>query len=100
MNVIPSGEIASSLPLGVSGIGERPATGGEAFGKLVQRFVNDTNNQQLSADIAVEQLATGQSDSVHETMLALTKADLSLRLFMEVRNKVIDAYQDVMRMQL
>jgi len=67
---------------------------------VIQRFVEDTNAQQLQADQSVEMLATGQSDSVHETMLALTKADLSLRVFMEVRNKVMEAYQDVMRMQL
>ena len=48
----------------------------------------------------LQRLATGESDSVHETMLALAKADLSLRVFMEVRNKVIDAYQEVMRMQM
>ena len=99
MNAIPM-DTLGSLPLGLSAVGERPSGGVGAFGKVVQRFVDDTNNQQLLADQSVERLATGQSDSVHETMLALTKADLSLRLFMEVRNKVIDAYQEVMRMQL
>ena len=99
MNINPAGDI-SSLPVGLANAAERSTNGSAAFGKLVERFVDDTNNQQLSADKSVEQLATGQSDSVHETMLALTKADLSLRVFMEVRNKVIDAYQEVMRMQL
>ena len=100
MNVIPSADLLGSLSLGVTGGDKAPSTGGAAFGNVIQRFVNDTNNQQLKADAAVEQLVTGQTDSVHETMLALTKADLSLRVFMEVRNKVIDAYQEVMRMQL
>lgn len=94
----------SSLALGMTGISDRtaaaPTSTSASFGKVVQQFVNDTNNQQLQADQSVEMLATGQSESIHETMLALTKADLSLRLFMEVRNKVIDAYQDVMRMQM
>ncbi len=101
MNVISPGAIGS-LPLDSLLVGEKSsiAGGAGAFGKAVQRFVEDTNSQQLQADQSVERLATGQSDSVHETMLALTKADLSLRVFMEVRNKVIEAYQDVMRMQL
>ena len=94
----------SSLALGMTGVSDRsaaaPTSASTSFGKVVQQFVNDTNNQQLQADQSVEMLATGQSESIHETMLALTKADLSLRLFMEVRNKVIDAYQDVMRMQM
>ena len=82
-------------------IGDRTTTSGSnGFGSVVQSFIDDTNAQQLQADFSVKQLATGQTDSVHETMLALTKADLSLRVFMEVRNKVIEAYQDVMRMQM
>lgn len=99
MNVIPFGSL-TGLPVGIAGVGGQPATGAAAFGKVIQRFIQDTNAQQVQADKSVELLATGQSDSVHETMLALTKADLSLRVFMEVRNKVIDAYQEVMRMQL
>lgn len=99
MNVMPAGDFAS-LPIGLNSISERPATGASTFGKAIKNFIDDTNVQQLKADQSVELLATGQSDSVHETMLALTKADLSLRVFMEVRNKVIDAYQEVMRMQL
>ncbi len=99
MNVIPAGDIAS-LPLGLVQAGDRSTPGVGGFSKIVQRFIDETNTTQLQSDQSVERLATGQSDSVHETMLALTKADLSLRVFMEVRNKVIDAYQEVMRMQL
>ena len=100
MHVMPATEMASHLTAGLSGAsGSNPSTG-NAFGQVVQRFIEDTNVQQIQADVEVERLATGQSDSVHEAMLALTKADLSLRMFMEVRNKMIDAYQEVMRMQL
>jgi len=97
----PAGSI-SSLPINLPEIsgGSASPTASAAFNNLVQGFVNDTNTQQIQADVAVERLATGQTDSVHETMMALAKADLSLRMFMEVRNKVIDAYQEVMRMQL
>lgn len=89
-----------TLPVGLLGAAESASTGTAGFGKAVQRFIEETNKQQVLADQSVEMLATGQSDSIHETVLALTKADLSLRVFMEVRNKVIDAYQEIMRMQL
>ena len=98
MTIDPTSQL-SSMAFSASPISERTPTTTATLGKVVQGFVADTNAQQLQADKSVELLATGQSDSVHETMLALTKADLSLRVFMEVRNKVIDAYQDVMRMQ-
>ena len=99
MNVSPAADI-SSLALGITGAGERSPASSGTFSKIVQGFINDPNTQQVQADNSVELLATGQSDSIHATMLALTTADLSLRVFMEVRNKVIDAYQEVMRMQL
>jgi flagellar hook-basal body complex protein FliE len=99
MNINPSGMIAG-LPVTPPIAGTPPVSNGGLFGNVVERFIADANTQQLTADQSVQQLATGRSDSVHETMLALAKADLSLRVFMEVRNKVIDAYQEVMRMQM
>lgn len=100
MNISPVCQIPFNLTPSLTAAAQPPIAGSPAFGQVVQRFIEDTNAQQVLADESVERLATGQSDSLHETMLALTKADLSLRMFMEVRNKVIDAYQEVMRMQL
>lgn len=99
MSIAPAGFMAG-IPVAPPMVGAPPVSAGGVFGNAVERFVADTNMQQVQADQAVERLATGQSDSVHETMLALAKADLSLRVFVEVRNKVIDAYQEVMRMQM
>lgn len=76
-----------------------PSNGG-SFGQIIQQFVADTNAQQIQADQSVQKLVTGQTDSIHETMLAMAKADLSFRLFVEVQSKVVEAYQDVMRMQM
>lgn len=100
MNITPAGMMAA-LPVAPQGAqAAAPLSNGGLFENVVERFVTDTNAQQVSADQSVQRLATGESDSVHETMLALAKADLSLRVFMEVRNKVIEAYQEVMRMPM
>jgi flagellar hook-basal body complex protein FliE len=77
-----------------------PKVGDGSFGSVIQRFVADTNAQQAHADQAVQKLATGQSESIHETMLAMAKADLSFRVFVEVQSKVVEAYQEVMRMPM
>jgi flagellar hook-basal body complex protein FliE len=99
MNVSPIASFGG-LPL-ANGIDVAPpASNGGLFGNLVGKFIEDTNQAQLQADQSVARLATGESESVHETMLALAKADLSLRVFMEVRNKVIDAYTQVMQTQM
>lgn len=73
---------------------------GVAFNEIVESFLRDVNTQQVNADAAVQKLVTGETDNVQEVMLQLTQADLSFRMFMELRNKVTDAYQEVMRMQL
>ena len=99
MSVLPVG-VPGVLPLASAQAIAPASSGGQTFGSLVGRFIEDTNSQQLQADQAVQNLATGRSDGIPETMFALTKADLSLRVFMEVRNKVIEAYQEVMRMPM
>ena len=52
------------------------------------------------ADKAVEQLLSGEKQDVHEVMLSMAKADVSFRMMIEVRNKLVEAYQEVMRMQV
>ena len=71
-----------------------------AFTKIVEKFLSDVNVEQVKADHAVERLVTGKAENIHEVMLAMSKADLSFRMFMEVRNRAIDAYQEIMRMQI
>ena len=58
------------------------------------------NKLQHEADQAVHALAAGRSADVHNTMIALQKADVSFRLLMQIRNKVVSAYETVMRMQV
>ena len=57
----------------------------------------DTNGR---VDTYVKDLATGGPTSLHDTMLALEKADLSFRLMMQDRNKIVEAYQEIVRMQV
>lgn len=63
-------------------------------------LVSQVNQVQHEAASAIEALAEGQGDNLHEVMLAVNKAELSFSFLMEARNKLVDAYQEVMRMQL
>jgi flagellar hook-basal body complex protein FliE len=84
--------------------GARPSPAGETMidsaGATFSRLFNDVNNLQLAADEKIEEFATSPEKDVHGTMIALQKADLSLRLFLQVRAKLTAAYQDIMRMQV
>lgn len=69
-------------------------------GNTFSRLFNEVNQLQLQADQKVEEFATSSAKDVHGTMIALQKADLSLRLFLQIRSKLTSAYQEIMRMQL
>lgn len=71
-----------------------------SFGEMLSSMVDQTNQLQQQADQAIKQLHTGDEQSLHDAMISMEKADISLRYMVQVRNKAIDAYQEVMRMQV
>ena len=72
---------------------------GPSFAENLAESLDKVNNLQKEADKAIEDFATGETN-IHETMIAVNKADLAFRLTMQVRNKIVEAYQEVMRMQV
>ncbi|HBY64236.1 MAG TPA: flagellar hook-basal body complex protein FliE [Solibacterales bacterium] len=74
--------------------------GGPAFKDVLQDAVQRVDAFQKDAAKSVDRFLSGESDDVHSTILAAQRAELSLELFLQVRNKVVNAYQEVMRMQL
>ncbi len=70
-----------------------------SFGDVIKQAIKRVDDMQIRADQSVEQLLKGET-GFHETMIALQKADISFRLLLQVRNKVMDAYREVMRMQV
>ena len=75
-------------------------TAGPSFGETLTDAVAKVNEMQKSADTQMQKVATGESTNISEVMVAAEKADIALKLMMTVRNKVIDAYQEVMKMQV
>ena len=65
----------------------------QSFASTLKEAVNTVNQAQLDSDRKMQELATGKTNNIHETMIAAEKADLSLRLMVQVRNKVIEAFQ-------
>lgn len=76
------------------------STGGRSFLDMVKESLDKVNADQLQADRAAKELVAGRNKNIHETMLMMEKADMSFKLMMQVRNKVIDAYREIMRMQV
>ena len=70
------------------------------FLDLVEKFIADVNTDLQAASIAKDKLMAGRVDNMVALMATVEKADISLRLATELRNKALEAYQEIMRMQV
>ena len=68
------------------------------FGKIIKEAINNVNGLDREANKSIADLLQGKTD-IHETMIALQKADVSMRLLLTIRNKVLEAYREIMHMQ-
>lgn len=68
------------------------------FKEFLRESINELNQELIKADQMVQQMMTGKID-VHQAMIAIEQANLSLRLMIQIRNKIISAYEEIMRMQ-
>jgi flagellar hook-basal body complex protein FliE len=70
------------------------------FADHLKATLQNTNDLQFQAKSAMEELSTGRNGNIHETLLSMSKAETSFKMVMQVRNKVLSAYQEIMRMQM
>ena len=71
-----------------------------SFGDLLKDFAGDVNNLQFKASGSIDKLVTGQSTDVHQVMVAVEEAGIALELMLEVRNRILEGYQELIRMQV
>jgi flagellar hook-basal body complex protein FliE len=77
----------------------RKGGSGTGFGRLLKDCIDGVDKLQQEADQAARDLATGKVENVHQAMIAMEKADVSFRLMVEARNRIVKAYEEVMKMQ-
>jgi flagellar hook-basal body complex protein FliE len=96
-------------PAALTGLLQAPAyeptsggsiTSGASFGSVVDRLLGGAAQSHQSAEAAVRDLAAGKTDNMPGVLLQVAQADLSFRLILEIRNRLSEAYQDVMKMQV
>jgi flagellar hook-basal body complex protein FliE len=81
-----------------SGQVQEVAKGEKTFGQVLKESIDEVNRLQGVANKAIEDLTAGRTKNIHETMIALEKAEISFKLMLRVRNKILEAYNEVMRM--
>ncbi len=70
---------------------------GASFSSLLNNALNTVNQDQVNADQSIKDYASGRETNLHNTLISLEKADISFKLMMQVRGKLLDAYQQIMR---
>lgn len=71
---------------------------GISFVDFLNNAVSDVNKLQLESERLNEDFAMGKNDNIHQVMIAAEKAEIALQFTLQVRNKILDAYQEIMRM--
>ncbi len=95
---INSGSV--SAPFNKLQISKSEDTQGTSFGDTLKDAIHKVNDLQQTADVKMQQLATGETTDIADVKIAAEKADIALRLMTSVRNKMIDAYNEIMKMQV
>ena len=90
----------SASKLGSSAISSEDGAKSSDFANMLTDLLSTTNSQMVNADLQSRQMLAGESKNIHEVMIALEKANISFRFLNQVRNKAVEAYQEVFRMQL
>lgn len=90
----------SVLPVGTGAKNSEEQKQVEGFGKFLKEALNKVNAAQVEAQQLTQEFALGNDVELHQVIIATEKASLALQLTMQIRNKAIDAYQEIMRMQV
>lgn len=91
-------KIGNNLPL--TQVQQSAAGEKTGFGQYLKNALEEVNSLELQADSLTKKLAAGEDVDIHTVMIATEKANIALQLTMQVRNKAVEAYNEIMRMQV
>ena len=97
---LPIGAIGGSPVAAGASLGQQQKTGGTGFGKLLEDSIGKLDQTQANADQQVQALATGKAQDLSTVVMSVEQASLEVQLASQIRNKAVDAYNDIFRMQI
>ncbi len=100
INAVNSVSGISGLNAPNSTAGSDPTGSADGFGSLIKKAVESIDGTQKSAEQEISRAVTGESPDLHRTIIELQTADLKFQFGLQVRNKLIGAYEEIMRMQV
>lgn len=88
-------------PLEASQVNNTYKSNGEGgFGKVLNNAIDKLNQAEIKADETMQSFLVGELQDIHQVTIAMQEAKLTMQLAVEVRNKIVEAYQEISRMQL
>ena len=101
LGILKQDQVSIRQPnIGEAGVGSTHEAKGTGFFEVLEKSMSEVNADQVQADSAIKDLVAGKTKNIHETMLQIQKAELSLKAMMQVRNKILEAYKEIIRMQV
>jgi flagellar hook-basal body complex protein FliE len=100
MHISGLGSLTPVPPTPATPAAPAAGSGGTSFSEILGSAINEVESSRSSAAKGVDQFLSGEGGDLHSTILASQRADLEFQMFMQLRNKVVSAYQEVMKMQL
>lgn len=99
-SALPTPGVQAPTPLDQPGEVTPGQSSGDSFGNVLGKLISDVNTKQNAATAAIDGLQSGQNVPLHQAVIAMEEANVSFQLMVEVRNKLLDSYQELMRMQI
>jgi flagellar hook-basal body complex protein FliE len=99
MNILPVNNPTPQIPNGPSD-GPSVSKKEQNFSDFIKSTINQVNDSQAEGDLAIQKLHSGEAQNLHDVMISVEQADISLRMLVQIRNKAIQAYEEIMRMQI
>ena len=79
---------------------EKTETGNTDFSKILKESLEEVNDMQVKGDRAMADIATGEVKDLHQAAIAINKAETSMKMMLEIRNKALSAYKEIARTQI
>jgi flagellar hook-basal body complex protein FliE len=99
MNILPVNNPTPQISNGPSD-GPSVSQKEQNFSDFIKSTINQVNDSQAEGDLAIQKLHSGEAQNLHDVMISVEQADISLRMLVQIRNKAIQAYEEIMRMQI
>jgi flagellar hook-basal body complex protein FliE len=96
----PIGSISTQIAAPAIAVATPPLAGSDEFERMLMSSIQTVETQRAQSDTAIQQFLTGESDDLHKIAMTTQRAELTSELFLQVRNKAISAYQEVMKLQM